>query len=151
MEECYSTKLLAEKSYEFIDEGAKSGKPFFIRIAPVAPHSNLAGGGKEGDSEDAGYDDNGLSVLSRGEGNAPISAERHKNLFPNVRVRRTDNFNPSRPSGASWIRNMPRQSVENVECNNLYYRRRPQALQAVDDLVKGTKQRLQQKGVLDNT
>ena len=101
MEEGYATDLLAEKSYEFIDEGSKSGKPCFIMIAPVAPHSNLAGGGKEGDSEDAGYDDNGLSVLSRGEGNAPISAERHKNLFPNVRVPRTDNLNPSQPSGAS--------------------------------------------------
>lgn len=73
MEDGYATDLLAEKSYEFIDHGAKSAKPFSIMIATVAPHANIGGGGKEGDAEDAGYDDNGLSVLSQGEGNAPIA------------------------------------------------------------------------------
>ncbi|KAL8846554.1 MAG: hypothetical protein Q9221_008361 [Calogaya cf. arnoldii] len=151
MEDGYATDLLAEKSYKFIDEGAKSDKPFFIMIATVAPHSNLAGGGKEGSAEDAGYDDNSLSALSQGEGNAPIPAERHKTLFPNIKVPRTSNFNPDKPSGASWIRNMPKQNAENVQYNDLYYRRRLQALQAVDDLVKGTIQRLKQNGILDDT
>ncbi|KAL8756642.1 MAG: hypothetical protein Q9199_002796 [Rusavskia elegans] len=118
------------------------GENLLVGPATVAPRANIGGGGKEGDAEDARYDDNGLSALSQGEGNAPIPAEKHKHLFPNVNVSRTDNFNPDRPSGASWIRNMPKQSAENVQYSDLYYRRCLQALQAVDDLVKDTIQRL---------
>lgn len=123
-----ATDLLAENSYELIDKGAKSSIPFFIMISPVALDSNLAGGGKKGDSEDAGYDDNGFARRRQ----CTIPAERHKNLFPKVRVPRSDNFNPERPSEASWIRNTPRHSAEYVEYNDLYYRCRLQALQAVD-------------------
>ncbi|KAI4258275.1 MAG: hypothetical protein L6R42_005195, partial [Xanthoria sp. 1 TBL-2021] len=62
MEDGYASDLLATKSYDFIDLGAKLAKPFFIMIVTVAPHANIGGYGKEGDAEDAGYDDNGLSA-----------------------------------------------------------------------------------------
>ena len=138
----YATDLLAEKSYGFIDEGVKSGKPFFITIATVAPHAN----------GDKGEDDQGQDQELSGEGNAPIPAKRHENLFPNAQVdRKRDNFNPDKPSGASWVRNLPKQGHDNLMYNDLYYRRRLQALQAVDDLVNGTFARLAKHKVLENT
>jgi hypothetical protein len=78
----YSTDVLASKVYGFIDNAPQGDKPFFLVAAPNAPHSNVA------------WDGDGKI----GEGNfafgAPISAERHKHLFPNEVVPRTPHFNP---------------------------------------------------------
>ena len=46
---------------------------------------------------------------------------------------------------------MPKQGPDNLKYNDLYYRRRLQALQAVDDLVNGTIARLEKHQILDNT
>lgn len=83
----YSTDVLAKKAYGLLDEGVQSRNPFFLTIAPVAPHSNV-----------------NLSSFVPGEGDplddvhmtAPIPAERHKHLFPGVKVPRTANFNPDK-------------------------------------------------------
>lgn len=40
---------------------------------PTCQHWGGGAARKEGDAENAGYDDNGLSALSQGEGNAPIA------------------------------------------------------------------------------
>jgi arylsulfatase A-like enzyme len=57
----------------------------------------------------------------------------------------------SQTSGANWIRQLPRQSEENVEYNDEFYRSRLRALQAVDELVEGVFERLESHGLLDNT
>jgi N-acetylglucosamine-6-sulfatase len=87
----YSTDVLAEKAYGLLDEGVKSGKPFFLTAAPVAPHSNvnisaitIPDIGNPGD------------VLDQIHMTAPIPAERHKHLFPDAKVPRTANFNPDK-------------------------------------------------------
>jgi arylsulfatase A-like enzyme len=124
----YSTDLVANKTYAFIEEAAKGGKPFFLVAAPIAPHSN------------------GPPPFS-----APVSAERHKDLFKDIKVPRTANFNPDVPSGAAWVRKLSKQNATNVEYNDEFYRLRLRALQAVDELVDGVFKRLERLGLLENT
>jgi len=82
---------------------------------------------------------------------APIPAERHKHLFPDVKVPRTPNFNPDKASGVSWIKRLPQLTEKVVEYNDGFYRARLQALQAVDELIESIVNRLEAHGILDNT
>lgn len=131
----YSTDLVANKSLAFIDDGLKSGKPFFITIAPVGPHCNIG------------------NPLPDGSTNStpPEPAKRHAQLFLDAKVPRTPNFNPEKPSGASWVAQLPLQSDDNVAFNDNYYVKRLQTLQAIDELLNATVAKLTAAGVLQNT
>ena len=55
------------------------------------------------------------------------------------------------PSGANWIRELDQQNATNVDWNDHFYRQRLRALQAVDELVDGLFQRLEQLRLLEDT
>ncbi|KAI1312779.1 alkaline-phosphatase-like protein [Xylaria venustula] len=133
----YSTDVLAEKAYGFLDDAVRDlgDHPFFLTVAPIAPHSNVVF------SEESG-------TARFGE---PIPAKRHQHLFKDVKVPRTENFNPDKPSGANWVLDLPQQNQSNVDYNDHFYRQRLRALQAVDELVDGLIARLEEYGILDNT
>ncbi|CZR59007.1 probable arylsulfatase [Phialocephala subalpina] len=139
----YSTDVLAEKAYGLLDEAVKLGAPFFLTAAPVAPHSDV--NASTFVNPGTGEDLKGIIMQ------APIPADRHKHLFPDVKIPRTANFNPDKPSGASWIKRLDKLSDTVIEYNDHFYRRRLQALQAVDELVEGLITRLEDYGILDNT
>ena len=80
----YSTDVLAGKAYDLLEEGVQSKKPFFLTVAPVAPHSNVHVNAVPG------------KVIPELVMTAPIPAERHKHLFPNAKVPREANFNPDK-------------------------------------------------------
>ncbi|MCJ1311353.1 hypothetical protein MMC25_005024 [Agyrium rufum] len=136
----YTTDVIATKALGFLNEAAESDKPFFLAIAPVAPHSNVEFNGNN--LSDAG------SLLRV---TPPIAAERHKHLFKDVKVPRTPNFNPDSPSGVSWIRELPQQNQSQLDYNDEFYRSRLRALQAVDELIETVVNTLEERGILDNT
>lgn len=80
----YSTDVMAQKAYSLLDEAVHNPneKPFFLTIAPVAPHADIQIHGSI-------LDPNHVFEFS-----APVSAKRHQNLFRNLKVPRTSNFNP---------------------------------------------------------
>lgn len=125
----YSTDVIAEKSYGFLQDALQSDKPFFLTIAPTAPHSNVKGGAQS----------------------PPRPAHRHKHLFPEAKVPRTPNFNPDAAGGVSWISRLPKQGEENVEYNDDWYRNRLRTLQAVDEMIDSLIERLTDAGALENT
>ena len=131
----YNTDLIANKSFDHLDMAAKSGKPFFIALAPIAPHSEV---------------NVTLSTQDIVTG-PPRPAQRHVGLFPDAKVPRTANFNPDDPSGASWVRHLPQLNDSGVEYNDNWYRARLQALQAVDEMVDSFMKKLEAKNLLDNT
>lgn len=137
----HTVDILTEKAYDFLADAVSHDRPFFLGVAPVAPHSNV---------EIVGPVD-GMAPIEGKTFSPPVPAERHKHLFKDMKVPRTDNFNPDEPSGANWVRNLPKQSQENVDFNDHFYRSRLRALQAVDELVEGLVTRLDQYGVLENT
>ncbi|RSL58160.1 hypothetical protein CEP51_014123 [Fusarium floridanum] len=144
----YSTDLVANKAYAFLNEAVSANEPFFLGIAPIAPHSNVNStilNPVKGPDDDVPVSDDLFRV------NFPKAAKRHEHLFPDAKVPRTENFNPEKPSGGDWIRRQPRLTDEMVEFNDRHYRGRLQALQAVDELVEGLVERLEKHGILDNT
>ncbi len=139
----HTVDVLAEKTYGFLDSAVKQDKPFFLGVAPVAPHSNVAIPDLGNSPQDGFPPDVHFTT--------PIPAKRHEHLFPDAKVPRTPNFNPEKPSGVNWIRERKRLSEENVEFNDHFYRQRLRALQSVDELVDGIFERLEKYGLLENT
>ncbi|EKD11969.1 arylsulfatase [Drepanopeziza brunnea f. sp. 'multigermtubi' MB_m1] len=135
----YSTDVLAQKAYSLLDHAVQAEEPFFLTLAPIAPHANIE---MNGSALDDGH------TLKFG---SPVSAERHKHLFKDVKVPRTESFNPDNPSGANWLLGLKQQNKSNVDYNDHFYRQRLRALQAVDELVDGLFERLEAHGIMDNT
>ncbi|KAK8133688.1 arylsulfatase precursor [Apiospora sp. TS-2023a] len=129
----YSTDLAANSALSFLDEALADGapqKPFFLGVAPIGPHSETW----------------------QGRFSAPVPADRHKELFPGLKVPRNPNFNPEVPSGGGWIKTLDRQNQTAVDYHDGFYRKRIQALQAVDELVDSIVKRLETTpNVLANT
>ncbi|CAJ2505735.1 Uu.00g131290.m01.CDS01 [Anthostomella pinea] len=119
----YSTDLVAENAIGFLDEAlaAADEESFFLGIAPVGPHSETHTAVVDGLATTALY--------------PPVPADRHKDLFPDVKVPRTKNFNSDKATSASWIRSLEKNNETVVEYMDEWYRLRLQTLQAVDDLV----------------
>lgn len=138
--------MLKGKALGFLEDAvAHPERPFFLGIAPVAPHSNV---------EQAVFDhipDNPDYIEDFVHFTPPIPAARHAHLFENVTIPRTPNFNPDVPTGANWVRTLKQQDQENVDFNDHFYRQRLRALQSVDELVEAVVHRLEEHGLLDNT
>ncbi|KAK1085651.1 hypothetical protein LTR48_004352 [Friedmanniomyces endolithicus] len=83
----YSADVIAEKAYGFLEDDLRSAaqKPFFLVIAPTAPHSNVH---INDNLIDGNFTEK--SVIQ----SPPVSAERHKHLFADAKVPRTKHFNP---------------------------------------------------------
>ncbi|RYP08643.1 hypothetical protein DL764_001771 [Monosporascus ibericus] len=141
----YSVDVLKEKTYGFLDDAVNSGKPFFLGVAPVAPHGNIVA---DLSTLDDAWTASGAPKVHF---SAPVAAERHNDLFRDAKVPRTENFNPEEPSGANWIRTLSIQTQERVDYNDHFYRQRLRALQSVDELVDGIVSRLEGYGILENT
>jgi len=144
----YATDVLAEKSFGFLEQAIAQrkgeGRPFFLAIAPTAPHSNVHinvdlshGGGKYTET---------TAVQS-----PPIPAERHEHLFQDVIVPRTPEFNPDQPKPVAWLKTLPKQNQTNVDSNDHWYRQRLRALQAVDEMIPPLVERLEGAGMLNET
>lgn len=81
----HTSDVITEKAYGLLEDALASSddRPFFLTVAPVAPHSNI-------DPNDHGPGGPRMTT--------PIPAERHKHLFPDARIPRTPNFNPDKVS-----------------------------------------------------
>ncbi|KAL2292397.1 hypothetical protein FJTKL_09373 [Diaporthe vaccinii] len=132
----HTSDLITSKAQALLDEAITSDKPFFLGVAPIAPHSDIS----------PHHDSSSLPLMTE-----PIPAERHAGLFKDVKIPRTDNFNPDSPSGASWVRKLAQHNASAVEYLDHYYRQRLRALQAVDELVEKLILQLEEAGVLDDT
>jgi N-acetylglucosamine-6-sulfatase len=129
----YSPDLVTEFALDFIEEGAKDDKPFFVAVAPIAPHGNVKiDGGLE-----FGY---------------PQYAERHAHLFEDYKLPRdAPNFNPKKQGVVSWLKYLPLLNDTVLEYNDGHQRARLRALQAVDEGVERIIKSLEEKDLLVNT
>lgn len=136
-----STDLIHKKALDFLDDAAENpDTPFFLTIAPIAPHSDFR------TVPDVGGD-SGIGI----EVTPPVPADRHKDLFPDAIVPRGPSFNPDVPSGVDWVYDTPLLTPENITYNDLLYRQRLRSLQAVDEMVDAVFLKLEAMGALDNT
>lgn len=79
----YNTDLVASKALGLLAEAANAsnGKPFFLGIAPIAPHT------------DTTISPDGIFFAP------PEPAPKYKDYFRDVRIPRTPNFNPEKVCG----------------------------------------------------
>ena len=128
----YSPDVVAEKALGFLHEATLHDQPFFLGIAPIAPHSNVR-------------------FVDPIEFGTAAYAKRHAHLFQDYKIPRTANFNPDVPSGVSWVRDLPKLNDTVIEYHDEFQRSRLRSLQAVDEMVESLVQTLEVKGLLDNT
>ena len=118
----YLTDVLASQALNFLDASASAVAPFFLYLAPYAPHSPAT------------------------------PAPRHQDLFRTARAPRTPAFNERNVRDKpDWIQATPRLSDEKLDRIDDDFRRRLQSLQAVDEMVDSVVQRLETQGTLDST
>ncbi|KAI0188915.1 alkaline-phosphatase-like protein [Xylaria flabelliformis] len=138
----HSVDVLAKKALRLLNEAYDAGRPFFLGLAPVAPHSDI---------QSPAFKYGNHSNLTEVRFSPPVPAKRHAHLFQGAKVPRTSNFNPDKPSGASWVRALRKQDPEDIEYNDHFYLQRLRTLQSVDELVDSLVHRLEDLGILDNT
>ncbi|KAI1180576.1 alkaline-phosphatase-like protein [Nemania sp. FL0916] len=149
----YTTDVLAGKALGFLDDAASVDAPFFLGIAPIAPHCNVWENMHD-DDRTATTPEGAIRVKGALEDlvfTPPIPADRHKHLFHDVKVPRTENYNPDYPSGANWILKLDKLDQQNIDLYDHFYRSRLRALQAVDELIESVVKKLEELDILDNT
>ncbi|KEF62024.1 arylsulfatase [Exophiala aquamarina CBS 119918] len=129
----YSTDIIANLSLSWLDMAAKSSRPFFLGLAPIAPHTE--------------------SIIGRGNSvwfDVPRPAKRHEKLFLDAKVPRGPSFNPEEAC-VSWVKQLHRQNQSVVDYNDSFYVKRLQSLQAVDEMVGALFEKLKALGMDQNT
>jgi len=117
----YMTDVLAAHALDFLDQSAGSHQPFFLYLAPYAPHSPAT------------------------------PAPRHRGMFAGESAPRTPAFNERNiRDKPEWVRSSP-MSDERIARIDSDYRKRLESLMAVDEMVDVVVQRLDEAGALENT
>lgn len=119
---------------DYLDRIAKSDtkEPFFIGLAPVGPHSTT--------------NHSGNYIFD-----VPEVENKYWNTYDNYKIPRTASFNPDQPHGASWVKQLPKLTDEQVDYFDLFYQRRLGAVRSVDDLVEAVVKKLEETGLDKNT
>jgi N-acetylglucosamine-6-sulfatase len=118
----YSTDVLSAKASSFIERTADSGDPFFLYLAPFAPH------------------------------NPATPAPRDAQAFDGLQAPRTPSFNETDVTDKPvWVRERHVLNADQVAQVDELFRERMRSLLAVDDMVGRTVEALRVSGALDNT
>jgi arylsulfatase A-like enzyme len=133
--EDYSTDVYAGLADRAIRTAKRSGKPFFLSVAPLAPHTVAT------------------ESSARVEGLPAVPAPRHANRFANATMPRYPNFNEAdisdKPGIAAFFPNQ--MTEDDIASLQDHYRGRMGSLLGVDDMVERVVKALRRAGVYDDT
>lgn len=128
----YQTDVLAGRAEDTIDEALRKGQPFFLSIAPLAPHGEVSAG---------------LIGFPN-----PRAAPRHASAYNEEPLPRPVSFYESDVSDKpERIRGLEALSASAISYIEGKYRSRLASLLAVDDLVERVVNKLDRVGVLNKT
>ena len=118
----YKTDVLTQRTRSFIGASATQPEPFFAYVAPVAPHLPAT------------------------------PAPRHAQAYDGIRGPRLPSFDEADVSDKPpWIRQRPRLTEAEIAEIDARHEGRVESLQAVDDLVEGVIDALNNAGATENT
>jgi len=117
----YLTDVLARRGVRFIDRSAASGKPFFLELATFAPHSPYT----------------------------PAPRDAHD--FPGLKAPRPPSFDVLPTHPPRWLAGHPPLTKRQIRGINRVFRRRAQAVQAVDDMIAKIEAALAAHGMTRDT
>jgi len=78
----HTTAVIRQKALGFLDDALAGDRPFFVTVAPVAPHAHWDW--RHVLSSDP------IPMIE------PIPEKQHENLFPDAKVPRSESFNPDK-------------------------------------------------------
>jgi N-acetylglucosamine-6-sulfatase len=120
--EDYETDVLAQRCVDFLKRASAKGSPFFLYVAPSAPHLWA------------------------------IPAARHADAFPGVKAPRPPSFDEEdMKDKPKWVRGQDRLSPTEIRKMDKLYRKRLQTMLAVEDMLERILKELEADGQLDNT
>ncbi|KAK3053173.1 hypothetical protein LTR09_005799 [Extremus antarcticus] len=125
----HTTDVTTQKALAMIDAATAAGKQFFMMVTGVAPH--LQSG--------------------QGTGMTPPVPSKYANTYKGSKAPRSANFNPQSPSGASWVKNLPRLTTNQLNNADQIYAARLGNLAAINDMVGTIINKLSSNGLLANT
>uniref|UniRef100_A0A1A9WMW8 Sulfatase N-terminal domain-containing protein n=1 Tax=Glossina brevipalpis TaxID=37001 RepID=A0A1A9WMW8_9MUSC len=120
-ESVYLTDLLSKRALKFINKRVNSNKPFFLMVAPPAPHQPF------------------------------IPAERHKGFFERVTALKTPNFNKIFKDKHWLLANFDKIPDVILNLMDIYFQKRWESLLAVDEMVAAIMELLDRQKQLENT
>ncbi len=131
----YSTDVYAEIAVREIRRAAQRNTPFFLNIAPNAPHTVA------------------VASSARREGTPALPAPRDAGVFADAELPRYPNFNELDISDKPAVEAYFPNQLSDKEIGELtaHYRGRMGALLAVDDLVARVKGELREQGIARDT
>jgi N-acetylglucosamine-6-sulfatase len=130
----YATDVYAGLAEKAIRRARKAGKPFYLNIATLAPHTMAVASG------------------ARMEGLPAVPAPRHATRFANTPLPRYPNFDEADLSDKPAVEAFfPLMTEDQIASLQDHYRGRMGSLLAVDDMVKRVVDALKKAGVYDNT
>lgn len=124
----HTTHVTQEKALTAIEDAAKHDHQFFMMVAPVAPHVEIAGGV-----------------------HPPPPPDNFKGHFLNAKPPHTENWNPDTPSGSSWVKHLPKLKPADIETCNKNHVGRLQNIAGVDFMVGKMMAKLKEHNLLENT
>jgi N-acetylglucosamine-6-sulfatase len=117
----YLTNVIASKGLAFIDRAAAAKRPFMLELATFAPHSPYT------------------------------PAPRDYGEFPGLRAPRTPAFNTVGSSEPAWLSRFEPLGRAQIALIDSKFRKRAQAVQAVDRMIGAIETELAAKGLARNT
>jgi N-acetylglucosamine-6-sulfatase len=128
----YQTDVYAAKAEDFIRRRAPKRKPFYLSVAPLAPHSEAASCNCAGDQ--------------------PRAAPRHQGLLNSEPVPRPPSFNEADVSDKpADVRSQTLMNQTQINAVDARYRARAESLLAIDEMIENLIGALKDKGELKNT
>jgi N-acetylglucosamine-6-sulfatase len=131
----YSVDVVSQKAQHWLATAHGQNKPFFLTVAPIAPHSNW----------DVDPDTEQAYLLE------PRVADRHKHLFAEYQIPRDPSFNAAIDGGVSWGKDLSPLNNTVLAYNDHFQRQRLRSLQAVDEMIQTLISQLEATNRLDNT
>ncbi|WP_034593103.1 sulfatase family protein [Hamadaea tsunoensis] len=117
----YLTGVLSRKGKAFIQQSAAAGKPFLLEVATFAPHSPFT----------------------------PANQDLDK--FPGLTAPRPAAYDTTPANAPAWLASNPPLTAAEKSTMDTNFRKRAQAVQAVDRLIANLRAQLTASGVADNT
>jgi N-acetylglucosamine-6-sulfatase len=117
----YLTDVLARKGLGFIDQAANTRRPFLLEMATFAPHSPFT------------------------------PAPRNEQDFPGLIAPRSPAFGAANTGAPAWLSHFKPLEAQQIEQIDSQFRRRAQAVQAVDNMIALIEAKLSARGLAKNT
>lgn len=142
----YQTDVLGAEAVRVITEGARSDKPWFLYLAPLAPHA------QERETADGGANEDARKDPSKFGDTFPTPAPKYKGKMAQEALPKPPSYNQKDVSKSpTWVQSLPPIGAGTEKLIEQEYRQELESLLSVDEWVGKIMETLQLTQQLENT